>query len=100
MKSSGKPQNERGKSIDHNAAGIYPAALTHFSESKTISSPPSNEITTMSYKRQPNTLQVAASEYASKLVGFPARFKGKQKLGWTSAEKSNGKPWGYSKDPG
>ncbi|QIG96589.1 bifunctional DNA primase/polymerase [Bradyrhizobium sp. 6(2017)] len=30
---------------------------------------------------------------------FPAKFAEKQKLGHTSAEKSNGNPWGYTKDP-
>jgi hypothetical protein len=29
---------------------------------------------------------------------FPAKFARKQKLGHTSAEKSNGYPWGYTKD--
>jgi hypothetical protein len=30
---------------------------------------------------------------------FPAKFVGRKKLGCTSAEKSNGNPWGYTRDP-
>jgi hypothetical protein len=42
----------------------------------------------------------AALDYAKEeLFVFPAKFAKKQKLGHTSAEKSNGNPWGYTKDP-
>jgi hypothetical protein len=42
----------------------------------------------------------AALDYAKRgHFVFPAKFAGRQKLGHTSAEKSNGNPWGYTKDP-
>jgi hypothetical protein len=42
----------------------------------------------------------AALDYAKRgLVVFPAKFVGKQKLGHISAEKSNGNPWGYTREP-
>jgi bifunctional DNA primase/polymerase-like protein/primase-like protein len=47
-----------------------------------------------------NAMLAAALSYAKRgLFVFPAKFAGKQKLGHTSAEKSNGNPWGYTKDP-
>ena len=47
-----------------------------------------------------NTMLDAALYYAKRgLFVFPAKFAGKQKLGHSSAEKSNGNPWGYTKDP-
>lgn len=42
----------------------------------------------------------AALDYAKRgYFVFPAKFAEKQKLGHTSAEKSNGNPWGATKDP-
>lgn len=47
-----------------------------------------------------NAMLDAALALAKKgLAVFPAKFVGKQKLGCTSAEKSNGNPWGYTRDP-
>jgi hypothetical protein len=47
-----------------------------------------------------NATLEAALRYATreKWLVFPVRFIGKKKVGWTSAEKSNGNNWGYTRD--